>query len=248
MAWLPQVDPKSEFKDETLTAGGVTAFVGATVFEIGSVLLMLEAINEDREGCFGWALQKVLVGANKRVMLKVVPDPNGCRHHHTNENNLVGKPSIKPSVGTGQEGVEIVTPGNAAQIDQEIEESKDQLEKAWQWWPSWVDLKTHYLRELGFLACLAQFCGATIFWISGFTALPGINNKLSQGALDGIFWVPQIVGGSGFIISGTLFMIETQEIWWKPAFGVLGWHIGFWNLVGAFGFTCSLNCKSIHEY
>ena len=29
--------------------------------------------------------------------------------------------------------------------------------------------------------------------ISGFTALPGINNKMSQGLLDGIYWVPQIV-------------------------------------------------------
>lgn len=32
-------------------------------------------------------------------------------------------------------------------------------------------------------------------------------------------------------------MLETQTKWWKPAFGVLGWHIGFWNLVGAYGFT-----------
>ena len=108
----------------------------------------------------------------------------------------------------------------------------------WVWFPSSQELKTHYIHELGFLACLAQFVGATIFWISGFTALPGINNKLgSQGLLDGIFWVPQIVGGTGFIISGTLFMLETQSKWWKPAFSVLGWHIGFWNLVGAFGFT-----------
>ena len=38
---------------------------------------------------------------------------------------------------------------------------------SWVWFPSWLDLKTHYLRELGFLASLAQFCGATIFWVSG---------------------------------------------------------------------------------
>jgi len=108
----------------------------------------------------------------------------------------------------------------------------------WVWFPSRYDLMTHYLRELGFLASLAQFLGATIFWISGFTALPGINNKLpSQGVLDGIYWVPQIVGGCGFIISGSLYMLETQKVWYKPAFDVLGWHIGFWNLIGAFGFT-----------
>ena len=76
--------------------------------------------------------------------------------------------------------------------------------------------------------------------ISGFTALPGINNKMSQGLLDGIFWVPQMVGGSGFIISGMLYMLETQPKWYVPAWEVLGWHIGFWNLIGAFGFTVPL--------
>lgn len=41
-------------------------------------------------------------------------------------------------------------------------------------------------------------------------------------------------------MSGTLFMLETQKQWYRPAFDVLGWHIGFWNLVGGVGFTlCS---------
>lgn len=110
--------------------------------------------------------------------------------------------------------------------------------RTWIWYPTIHDLQTHYLHELGFLACLAQFLGVTTFWIAGFTALPGINNALaSQNLLDGIYWAPQILGGTGFIISGILFMLETQARWYQPAFGVLGWHIGFWNLVGAFGFT-----------
>ena len=28
------------------------------------------------------------------------------------------------------------------------------------------DLKTHYMKELGFLASFAQLCGATVFWVS----------------------------------------------------------------------------------
>lgn len=68
--------------------------------------------------------------------------------------------------------------------------------------------------------------GATIFYISGFTALPGINNKLSSAALDGAYWFPQILGAIFFVISGLLFMIETQKRWWLPAPRVLGWHIG----------------------
>jgi hypothetical protein len=46
----------------------------------------------------------------------------------------------------------------------------------------------------------------------------------------------QVVGGSGFIISSSLFMLETQEKWYRPAPKSLGWHIGFWNLVGGIGF------------
>lgn len=108
---------------------------------------------------------------------------------------------------------------------------------SWTWWPTWYEMHTHYLKEIGFLACLAQFIGATIFWVSGFTALPGIQNKLSTAALDGAFWAPQVVGGAGFIVSGILFMLETQKNWYTPALTVLGWHIGAWNLIGAVGFT-----------
>lgn len=92
--FLPLPDPASEFKNEILTAGGVTAFVGATIFEFGSVLLMLEAVNEKRSGCFGWAVEKVLRdhGMEGSHFL-VKPDTDGCVHHHANRTNLVGKGS-----------------------------------------------------------------------------------------------------------------------------------------------------------
>jgi hypothetical protein len=62
------------------------------------------------------------------------------------------------------------------------------------WFPSWYELRTHYLKEFGFLACLAQMIGATVFWISGFTALPRIYNRLATAAAqDGAYWFPQVV-------------------------------------------------------
>ena len=77
-----------------------------------------------------------------------------------------------------------------------------------------------------------------MFWISGFTALPAIYDRLTTpAAVNGAYWAPQVIGGTGFIISGTLFMIETQKKWYLPAFDVLGWHIGAWNLIG----VCSLS-------
>lgn len=256
-AYLPLAQPQTEFGTEILYGGGITAFIGATIFEIGSVLLMLEAVNENRTGCFGWALEKLLEGdGEKGAKVRVCPDKDRCSHHHKNERNLVGKSKgryFRPygirlslmllfwTVTASASSLSITSSvslnGFMAEQPKQPQYSNDQG-PTWTWFPSTQDLKHHYIRELGFLACLAQFVGATIFWISGFTALPGINNNLgSQGLLDGIFWVPQIVGGTGFIISGALFMLETQSRWWKPAFSVLGWHIGFWNLVGAFGFT-----------
>jgi len=70
-------------------------------------------------------------------------------------------------------------------------------------------------------------------WISGFTALPPIYNRLTTvAAQNGAYWLPQVIGGTGFIVSGTLFMLETQQKWYLPAYNVLGWHIGVWNLIG----------------
>lgn len=90
--WLPLVKPKTEFKNEISVGGGVTAFIGATIFEIGSVLLMFEAVNENRAGCFGWALEKVLKGhEGKADMIRLLPDKDGCGHHHTNKGNLIGE-------------------------------------------------------------------------------------------------------------------------------------------------------------
>ena len=214
LVFLPLVQPQTEFHNEILTGGGVTAFIGATVFEIGSVFLLIEALNENRSGCFGWALERALVG-DQETKYRIKPNPDQCTHHHTDKKNIVGKGRVKQVSGDGS--------SDLSTGESEKPQHEKSTGESWIWFPSWQDLKAHYLRELGFLASLAQFCGATIFWISGFTALPGVNDKMSQGLLDGIYWVPQILGGSGFIISGSLYMLETQSKWYLPAWGVLGW-------------------------
>ncbi|KAH9818211.1 integral membrane protein [Teratosphaeria destructans] len=220
-ALLPYTNPDTEFPRETLYGGGITALIGATVFEIGSVLLMLEAVNEHRTGCFGWAVEQAW---HEYGVAKV--RPGGCTHHHPNKKNLVGSAKDGTVVFTDEKDPSTST------------DSTPPGDESWVWWPSWHELTTQYFRDLGFLACSSQMFGATVFWISGFTALPGIYNHLSPiSVLNGVYWVPQVVGGSGFIISGTLFMIETQKHWWQPTFGVLGWHIGLWNLIGGIGFT-----------
>lgn len=194
-AYLPLARPDSEFPTEILYGGGITAFIGATIFEMGSVLLMFEAVNENRSGCFGWALEQVLGGERMRLR----PDKGGCGHHHANKKNFVGKGAVRTSVSTD--------PSVDAK-EANPTHSSSNGDRAWQWFPSVHELKTHYLWDIGFLACLAQLFGASVFWISGFTALPGIIDVMSQGLLDGIFWTPQIVGGSGFILSGLVHRVS----------------------------------------
>ncbi|KZP25024.1 hypothetical protein FIBSPDRAFT_856403, partial [Athelia psychrophila] len=238
--FLPLLVPSSEFSTELIYGGGITAFIGATVFEIGSVLLMVEAVNENRTGCFGWAFEKVFVG-EQGEMVKITPDFAGCRHHHQNKNNLVGKGDVSGAQHTGN-GAEAPRSSASTKADETSEKEREKEEEDkenWVWFPSWHELTTHYFREIGFLACLSQFFGATVFWISGFTALPGVlaPQPLNTGLEYGVYWAPQVIGGMGFVVSGALFMLETQKKWYLPAWGTLGWHIGLWNLIGALGFT-----------
>jgi hypothetical protein len=219
--WLPLVQPNTEFNGEELYGGGVTAFIGATIFEMGSVLLLAEAVNEDRTGCFGWALERAVShddageqGENNSYRLR--PSRSHCAHHHLNKTNLLGKGNATDS-----------SPNTAA---------NSKPNQTWTWFPSLQELRTHYIHELGFLASLTQLLAASVFWISGLTALPGIYNKMSRPVTIILYWTPQVIGGAGFVLSGLLFMLETQTRWYKPAFRTLGWWVGAWNLVGGVGF------------
>ncbi|KAF2712768.1 hypothetical protein K504DRAFT_373409 [Pleomassaria siparia CBS 279.74] len=217
--YLPLVQPQTEFETEALYGGGITAFIGATIFEWGSILLMLEAVNENKTGCMGWAIEQVFSHEEHEAgggQLKA--SRATCTHHHVDKGNLVGKGLESKATASP------TVPPNSSQ-------------KSWAWWPSMAELRKHYIHEIGFIASLAQFIAATIFWVSGFTALPGIYNHLSRPVTIIFYWTPQVLGGTGFILSGTLFMLETQSHWYKPAFKTLGWWIGLWNLIGGIGFT-----------
>ncbi|KAF9527398.1 hypothetical protein CPB83DRAFT_934328 [Crepidotus variabilis] len=180
-SFLPFGD--SAHYEPALYCAGWTAFIGATIFEFGSILGMWEAWNREDTAGFGWSIKEALEGAK----------------------------------------------------DETEQSERRVLDDKW----VWFSLDRKYFREIGFLAAFFQFWAATIFWISGFTAIPTIQATLAEhpAALNGAFWSPQVVGGSGFIISATFIMLETQEKWWKPNLTSLGWHVGFWNLVGGIGFT-----------
>ncbi|ROV96767.1 hypothetical protein VMCG_07932 [Cytospora schulzeri] len=231
---LPLTNPGSSWAGESLWGGGVTAMVGATIFVVGSVFLMLEAVNENRSECFGWALEEALGRSEEDLVLR--RDKSGCRHHHQEKRSfLTGKSVVDDDNDDAKGLVEKDAKGGGG--DSEEGGASRSKGRRWTWWPSWYELRTHYFRDIGFLACLSQMIGATIFWIAGFTGLPQILGVLTVPATNGVYWLPQVVGGTGFIVSSLLFMLETQPNWYTPSLTTLGWHIGFWNLIGAIGFT-----------
>ncbi|KUI63213.1 hypothetical protein VP1G_10348 [Cytospora mali] len=235
---LPMTNPADTWGGESLWGGGVTAMVGATIFEVGSVFLMLEAVNENRSECFGWALEEALSHGKGDLVLR--KDSSGCRHHHQDRKAWLSKKSVADDTPGSDEDAAGLVDEEGKRNGGDSEEggaSRGKGRRRWTWWPSWYELRTHYVRDIGFLACLSQMIGATIFWIAGFTGLPQIIGVLTVPATNGIYWLPQVVGGTGFIVSSFLFMLETQPNWYTPELRTLGWHIGFWNLVGAIGFT-----------
>ncbi|RMY38597.1 hypothetical protein D0865_13050 [Hortaea werneckii] len=240
--WVPIAWPSTEFRGETLTAGGILSFIGATLFAVGGFLLIVEATNEKQTECFGWAVENELFGGGEeeeeeeeeeyprgrrrpgqgrssdievksdgsQSKQRLRPDPEQCSHHH--------------QVGFRTAAAGVPRPSG---------------QRRWQWLPSWNELRHHYIFEIGFLGSLTLAIGTFIFWVSGLLALPGIYNHLSQGVLQGIYWLTYLVGGVLFVISSLLYMLETQEKWYLPAPHALGWWIGSFNMIGSVGWTLS---------
>ncbi|KPI43045.1 uncharacterized protein AB675_1752 [Cyphellophora attinorum] len=194
--WLPIAYPETEFANEATTGGGVASFVGATLFQVGAVLLIFESVNENQTGCFGWAVEELFEGRQVeigQVEKKVRKAPEMCEHVH----QRASKRTDGAKAGR----------------------SSTQQARKWQWWPSWKELREHYIHEIGFVSNVTLAAGATIFYVTGIMSLPGVYDQLSQAVFG--------------------YMLETQTKWWKPAFQTIGWHIGLWNMIGSVGWTLS---------
>jgi hypothetical protein len=70
----------------------------------------------------------------------------------------------------------------------------------------WIWFGTRF-GEIGFLASSIQMFAASVFWIATITGIPGVINMNNVGLTNGIFWVPQIIGGTGFITARYLHLV-----------------------------------------
>lgn len=271
--FLPIVKPEWD-TDAVGLAGGLLSFFGATLFQIGAVMLFLESYNDRAETKFGSAMESVFVDRlhiGKRRENKRVRHYELDKHEEAPEQGDHITPAQTPShtlshTTSHQNGPGANTNGNDTKLEK-IESSEEDSpkhsklkaddhadddgvrpdddaemignfeERTWQWLPSWYDFKNHYIYEIGFLASLTMSIGATIFYISGIMAIPQIFDTLSPGVLKGVYFLAYFVGGLLFVLASWFYVLENQTTWYTPNFKRIGWHIGFWNLVGGVGWT-----------
>ena len=164
--FLPSISSRVREMNE---GSGVSAFVGGSLFQCGSLAMILEALNRESSVCFGKALDDKL-------------------GHH-----------------------------------------RKQRHGEWKW----VGARWN---EIGYDASVLQMFAATVFYISTITGIPGVIDMNNVGLADGIFWTPQAIGGTGFVLASLAFIFETQPTWWKIQPTTIGWHVGVFNLIGSAGF------------
>jgi hypothetical protein len=249
--WLPIAFPKTEFSTET-DGGGITAFIGTVCFEIGAGLALLEAIND---GSFHGSAMRRLLDGREEDHKKMVDEKiqNFFRHAKPSRRNRDEEEvqeradNVDPQEGWDTKHLEDEGPEPTFPPDKEAptrrgamdlgaEEGESSEYYVFRWLPTWHSLKSHHVHEIGFLACLTQFIGATVFLMSGIVGLPPITTKLTQGQLNGLYWAPQILASFLFVASSVMFLLETQEKWYKPNPKVLGWWIGLFSTIGSLGF------------
>lgn len=237
-AWLPIAYPGTVFENETTTGNGVTAFLGVILFEIGAYFALLKVINSEnstqRRSLDGVLLsEKQAFDDSKRLFA-----PKNTTSKQKGEESEAGWSTISLESGSSKTlcaSEPSTTPRRGAK-ELGVEESQSYEHMTYKWWFSWRIFRTLYIHDVGFLGCLIQFIGATIFLVTGTVALPPIITTLKQWQLNAAYWIPQIVASAFFITASVCFVLEVQKKWYRPAPRRVDWWIGLWALVGSVGF------------
>jgi hypothetical protein len=235
---------------------GIFFFVGALLYQLGAVMAYLEAVND---GSFhGSAMKRFLEGheEEKKAMLdeKVSHffghlNPKHVKREHeeaaAEEKRMA---TIDPSAGWKsihrRERPGSIYPGSKLPAPRrggidlgEAEEGESHEYLTWRWYPTWHALRTHHIYEIGYIACSIQLFGATLYSWCGLVSVPGISSQWkADSTFYGGYWFPEIFGSCCFLTASVMFLLETQEHWWKIQPNVMGWWIGFWAMIGSWGF------------
>lgn len=253
LSWLPL-----EYGDDALTpsaakyGGPLTFFFGTLLYQVGAVAAYLEAVND---GSFhGSAMRRILEGQedeSKKLLDEKIHDffrrLSPHRPHQGHNERAIDDMLVDPEAGWNTKELRQLRPGSGypqgnaptprrGVVDLGGEEGKSSMYETWRWWPTWRALRSHHIYEMGWLACTIQLFGVTLYGVTGVVDLPGVLSSLQDWQKLGAFWVPQVVAALCFLIASIMFMLETQEKWWRPEPAVLGWWVGLWATIGSIGF------------
>ncbi|KAK4635159.1 hypothetical protein CLAFUW4_01897 [Fulvia fulva] len=249
-AWIPVAFPETEFEGEKYYLVGLLGVVGVVAYQIGAMLAYLEAVND---GCIHGSFlrrflevhetdEKRLFDQKLRLFAHHMLPSRRKRRAGTNVHQTIEELEGGWEAATGADSALQASVSHADSVprrgglDLGIEQGQNREYHRFRWWPTWENFKSHHLYEIGFLACSIQFLGATMLIAPGIVALPGIPESLADWELNVAYWVPDIVGSVAFVTASMMLMLETQTKWYRPNFGVLGWWVSLWAVMGSVGF------------
>lgn len=235
---------------------GVFFFVGAMLYQLGATIAYLEAVND---GSFhGSAMKRFLEGHEddkKRMLDEKIKHTFGHlnplhekKRHDQEKAEHEEAMKVDPELGWKSVPKRALRKGSAYPLvanrvprrggvdlgEPEEGETHEYLE--WRWWPTWHAWRYHHIYEIGYVACSIQLFGATLYSWCGLDSIHGISTNMTTNQYYGFYWTPEIVGSCCFLTASVMFLLETQEKWYKPEPKVMGWWIGFWAHIGSWGF------------
>lgn len=231
--------------------GPLCFFIGALLYQIGAVAAYLEAVND---GSFHGSAMRRLLHGNEEDSRKLLDEKihdffSHVKTHRPHQVKEVNESNIDPEAGWNTKESRHLRPGSIypegkrpasrrGGIDLGADEFSSSMSpyNTWRWWPTWHALRTHHIYDIGYIAVTIQLFGVTLYGVTAIVILPGILTSLAPWQELAAFWIPQVIAALCFLIASLMFMLETQEKWWKPEPGVLGWWIGFWSTAGSVGF------------
>lgn len=201
---------------------GYTAFAGGFLFLVASYAGVMEALNAEESVTFGHEVkhdaQNLTAIVNHGAAKVGVAAPKAMRNFAATASN-----------GPANDGGE----GGSAYGD-----GKERGKRRWRWWGwDW--------HSLSWVLTMLQLCGAIVFGISACITGPphvlpvDVETHHHYILWDILYWLPQCIGSVFFIANSILAMVEAQHSWWRIKPLDLGWHVGFWNLLGGIGFFLS---------
>jgi hypothetical protein len=234
---------------------GILFFIGALLYQLGAVMAYLEAVNE---GSFHGSAMKRFLDGHETDQKKLLDEKihhffghfnplHTKKHREAEQAEEQALASVDPEAGWKaihrHERPGSVYPAEKGPAPRrggvdlgEEEEGESHAYMTWRWWPTWHALKNHHAYEIGYIACSIQLFGATLYSMCGLVALPPVFSALDTKSEYGAYWFPEVLGSCCFLTASFLFLVETQETWWKIQPNVMGWWIGFWAMIGSWGF------------